>query len=214
MSYYRLPEHLGVCEVDGRLVMLDLRRDRYLELDARSAASFRSWRNGLSQDEASLARLLERGMLVPSDRPDVSGWTEHAIPHRSLLDTNLPPLHGTWSLLPELAATLWATRRRLKLGLEVAVGEVRRRKPAAARTDPHPHVARFRAARRLVPVATNCLTDSVALAAFLRRRKIGCDLVFGVKLDPFAAHCWLQTDEAVLNDAADKVAAFTPIMVV
>lgn len=212
MSHYRLPEHLGVCEIDRRLLMLDLRRDRYLELDAGSAASLRRWRNGLQEEEASLARLLERGMLVPSDRPDTSGWTEHAIPDRSMLD--LPEPRAPWSLLPELAATFLATRMRLRSGLEVAVMDIKRRKPATTLTDPRTHVARFRAARRFVPITPNCLTDSLALAACLSRRQIRCDLIFGVKLDPFAAHCWLQTDRAVLNDAADRVAAFTPIMVV
>lgn len=214
MPHFRLPDHLGVCEVDDRLLMLDLRRDRYFELDPGRAASFRLWRKGLLQDAAAVARLFERGMLVSTNRPDTSGWTEHEIPHRSLLDMATPPLRGAWSLLPEIATTLWRTRRRLKVGLEMAVKDIRRRKPVTIPTDPHRHVARFRATRRLVPVATNCLTDSLALSAFLARRNIGHDLVFGVKLDPFAAHCWLQNDQAVLNDAADTVAAFTPILVV
>jgi hypothetical protein len=38
-------------------------------------------------------------------------------------------------------------------------------------------------------------------------------LVFAVRLDPFAAHCWLQHDELVLNDAVDRVGAFTPVLV-
>ena len=63
-------------------------------------------------------------------------------------------------------------------------------------------------------MAPNCLTDSLALASFLSRRSVSWQLVFGVKLDPFAAHCWLQDDGAVLNDAADSVSTFTPILVI
>jgi hypothetical protein len=36
--------------------------------------------------------------------------------------------------------------------------------------------------------------------------------VFGVRLDPFAAHCWLQTDRLLLTDAADALGVFTPVL--
>jgi hypothetical protein len=36
--------------------------------------------------------------------------------------------------------------------------------------------------------------------------------VIGVKLNPFAAHCWLQVGDVVLNDLPERVAAFTPIL--
>lgn len=212
MRQYRLPDHLGVCDVDGRTLMLDLRRDRYFELDPGSALAIRHWRDG-RQDlpgDAALARLLERGLLIQAEPAPPA----RAVPHQSLMDQASSP-RPAWPLVPEIARTLWRVRRRLgRDGLEGAVEEVRSRKPQAGLGDPLPHVARFRAARRLVPVAPNCLADSLALSAFLARRTISFELVFGVKLDPFAAHCWLQDDKAILNDAADAVASFTPIMVV
>ena len=39
-------------------------------------------------------------------------------------------------------------------------------------------------------------------------------LVFAVMTRPFAAHCWVQLDETVLNDRLDHVRKFTPILVV
>jgi hypothetical protein len=65
-----------------------------------------------------------------------------------------------------------------------------------------------------LPTPPNCLADSLALSRFLSRRNVASAMVFGVKLDPFAAHCWLQQDDVILNDAADAVATFTPIMAV
>lgn len=217
MMHYRLPDHLGVCEVGDRTLMLDLRRDRYLELDPRTASAVRRWRevaDGSSKDSASLARLLDCGMLIPGEPLRTSASDQCAVPHRNFMDCP-QPFRKAWQLLPEIAATLWRVRRRLRHhGLEGAVGDVRFRKPCATRTNPLPDLALFRAARLLIPTAPNCLTDSLALSAFLSRRGISFKLVFGVKLDPFAAHCWLQNDEAILNDAADSVAAFTPILVV
>lgn len=216
MPDHRLPDHLGVCEVDGRILMLDLRRDRYLELDPGSASVLRRWRQGNADLEADpgFSQLVERGMLVPAESYQAPRWTETKVPAHSLLGRT--STHGApWAAVPEVAATLWSTRRRLRRkGLEAAVNEVRRRKAAAAAGDPLPYLARFRAARRLVPLAPNCLVDSLSLSALLCSRGVRCDLVFGVKLEPFAAHCWLQNDDAVLNDAADSVSTFTPILVV
>ena len=214
MDHYRLPVHLGLCEVDDRLLMLDLRRDRYFQIDPASTASLGQWRDNRLEEGEDLMRLLDRGLLVPSDRPTKSGWTEHLVPHRSLLDTSAPSAPASVLTLPELALTFWRARRSLKRGLEHSVDEMRRRKVPEPAGDALASVARFRAARRWIPVASNCLTDSIALAAFLARRSVRADLVFGVKLDPFAAHCWLQTDEVILNDAVDIVTSFTPILVV
>lgn len=216
MQHYRLPDYLGVCEVDDRILMLDLRRDRYFELDPRTACAVRRWRDesdGSSKDKA-LVQLLDCGMLIPAEPLRTSAPAPCAVPHRNFMDSP-QPLRNAWLLLPEIAETLWRVRRRLKRGgLEGAMADVRSRKPCATRTNPLPDLALFRAARLLIPMAPNCLTDSLALSAFLSRRSISFKLVFGVKLDPFAAHCWLQNDEAILNDAADSVAAFTPILVV
>jgi hypothetical protein len=35
--------------------------------------------------------------------------------------------------------------------------------------------------------------------------------VFGVMATPFAAHCWIQDDQAILNDHYDRVSRFAPI---
>jgi hypothetical protein len=58
------------------------------------------------------------------------------------------------------------------------------------------------------------LLDSLALLAFLRQRGLYADLVFGVIRQPFAAHCWVQARGVVLNDRLDRVAEFTPILVI
>lgn len=39
----------------------------------------------------------------------------------------------------------------------------------------------------------------------------GATLVFGVKLDPFAAHCWVERGDVLLNDRPERVERFAPI---
>ncbi len=49
---------------------------------------------------------------------------------------------------------------------------------------------------------------------FLGAEGIHPDWVFGVKTEPFDAHCWVQHGEIVLNDAPDRVRQYSPILVV
>lgn len=62
------------------------------------------------------------------------------------------------------------------------------------------------------PATGECLQRSAALIAFLRARGLAADWVFGVRLWPFAAHCWVQLDDVCLNDDVDHLKVFTPIM--
>ena len=74
--------------------------------------------------------------------------------------------------------------------------------------------SRFLAARRYLPVKPNCLVDSLALMRFLGPLAVGTTLIFGVKLEPFAAHCWVQFDSLLLNDRSDYVERFVPVRTV
>lgn len=85
---------------------------------------------------------------------------------------------------------------------------------AARREDVIFRAVRFLSARKLVPIKRNCLLDSLSLLLWLGPRRSSLALLFGVKLDPFAAHCWVQTDDLVVNDRVETVAAFTPVRII
>jgi hypothetical protein len=57
-----------------------------------------------------------------------------------------------------------------------------------------------------------CRFDSLALIEFLFSHRCLPLWVFGVKCEPFAAHCWVQDDNYILNDSVEYVQRFTPIM--
>jgi len=59
-----------------------------------------------------------------------------------------------------------------------------------------------------------CLFDALSLSEFLAGYEVFPHWVFGVQSRPFAAHCWLQLGDMVLNDTVDHVKRYTPIMVV
>jgi hypothetical protein len=70
---------------------------------------------------------------------------------------------------------------------------------------------------RLRVIATGpgqCLFDSLALKRFLAKYGLFPEWIFGVHLNPFAAHCWLQHGDTLVHDSLDFVRRFTPIMAV
>jgi hypothetical protein len=75
-------------------------------------------------------------------------------------------------------------------------------------------VAVFTQLRPFYPRAYLCLYDSLALLEFLSRHHYYPLWTFGVKSDPFGAHCWVQWRDLVLNDAVARVRQYTPIMTV
>lgn len=64
------------------------------------------------------------------------------------------------------------------------------------------------------PGQGQCLYRAYLLRAFLAGRGRGATWVFGVRTWPFSAHCWLQVGDVLLDDDLDRVALYTPIMVV
>jgi hypothetical protein len=58
----------------------------------------------------------------------------------------------------------------------------------------------FHALRPFYPRDYLCLFDSLALLEFLATQQLFPSWVFGVSVDPFEAHCWVQQDSTVLCD--------------
>jgi hypothetical protein len=59
-----------------------------------------------------------------------------------------------------------------------------------------------------------CLFDSLALIRFLSYYGVFPTCVIGVQTGPFGAHCWVQHEAVVFNDAPEYVRRYTPILTV
>jgi hypothetical protein len=214
VPHYALAPGLGYGLVDGEPVFLDLPADLYFLLDPPLRAAFDRLRNGdgtLPQAEA--AGLLDAGIVRQFPTRAPLAPAPAFIPEGSLADMELQAEAG-WTDLPEVALLLVRTRLAIRCGGlgRLAAARASRASPAdeqRARTLSR----RFEAARRRIPLARHCLTDSLALLHFLRRRSLSADLLFGVKRHPFAAHCWLQDRRMVLNDDSETARGFTPVLV-
>lgn len=218
MSRLGLAPSLSFCSIDGRTLFLDIERNRYFGLPPSASAAFHSLRKA-DGEETGIERideLFRLGIVRPvgAGGQDIEP-ARIAVPAQSLIEQETSP--ASFGPLAEIGIRIWITRRRIAHGRLPAliVGVKAGRRDAAQRSGVTADlVARFRAARRLIPVQPNCLLDSIALLHFLVRRGARADLVFGVRLDPFSAHCWLQNSEWIISDPAENCAGFTPILVV
>ena len=182
--------------VNGRPLFLDLHADSYFMLEAR--------------DEADLLRALRSEDPSSSTRP--VAFTRPTAQLQTSGATSLLRLTDVWLV----GLTLRQIRRSLArkpLALVIAGAQAKRARRGTT-VSPRLLANRFTASRRWLPQTPNCLTDSLALLAFLARHGATAELVFGAKLDPFAAHCWVQVDTLLLNDSIDRIEPFTPVAVI
>lgn len=203
--------------VGGRPVFMDERHDSYFVLEESTEAEFLELIDSNGAPEAGGSADLRSAL-----------GTEHGPPRITLAQ----PPHARCSLLDEMAAVskpgirdaLSVTLLLRRVRAEIAkrpIGEIlldltqdaAKVQLGTGEVDVVRDAARFVAARRLVPHAPNCLTDSLALVHWLGRPQ-GALLVFGVKLGPFGAHCWVQIGDLLLNDRLETVTQFRPVRVI
>ncbi len=238
MPPYLLAPHVYPCVSGQHVVLMDLERDKYVAVAPahRLAEWVRGWPVGTARAAAVdqypdadpdplVSQMLAYGMLV-SD-PHVGKPAVPITPVRpqgSLVEFDLDarPRAGAADLWRLAASHL---RARLSLALrpiQSIVEAVRERKARCAGQGAPADAMRLRARvtafARLRPlfytVRGACLLDSLTLLNFLSAEGIHPDWVFGVKTEPFDAHCWVQQGAMLLNDVPDRVRQYSPLLLV
>jgi Transglutaminase-like superfamily len=236
---YFLRDHAFFCLTSTFCFFLNLRTDKYLCTNTKAfrllgphiygwlADSEPGERAGasLSPDKTLLAEeLVDREILSRTQtdckeaRPTV--W---ALPLRTLVAHEKAP--STSYRLSRAAPFFWATASAnhslRKKPLESVIRLVRQRKESHVRTDLQLDIdvtseltAAFNALRSIFPRNYLCLFDSLSLINFLSHYDIFPTLVFGVRPEPFGAHCWVQAGDVALNDTVQHLREYTPIMAI
>ncbi|WP_343699750.1 lasso peptide biosynthesis B2 protein [Caulobacter sp.] len=140
-----------------------------------------------------------------------------------------PPLRTARAVLEDLAPAkrrkprMAHWRRAIAAGLASRLAEQRSfatRLPAAPRQRAPAAspglLADLDAFRRLqpwLPFDGACLFRSQLLRHYLVGLGHQVDWIFAVRTWPFAAHCWLQAGDLALDDEAERLVAYHPIMV-
>lgn len=235
---YFLSYDAYVCCTGHYCVFLDLTRDRYFSVrkDAldRIAHLIHGWPitcvpcnpTSTNPDDASLAEALVKAGVFCLQPTQTKPATRLVIsPQRtvpSLVDaTDLRQHQGT-KLRTKLDATAAMARAHFYLSRRT-MGDIARAfhrretrlTPPVTRAEVERAVELTRVFARCRPYFPRnylCMFDSLALQLYLSLYGLASLWVFGVREDPFLAHCWVQIDDMVLNDYADRVSTFTPIM--
>ena len=219
---YALPDGLFCCLVGDRFVFLDLPRDRYFCLREAQDAAFRALLDGsISKADAPLLDQMVAGQTLALVAADLVPTTCTAPPEATETMADAREAATAGRHLPRAACQLLVSAIALRrFHLEAIVDRFRHAKAKRLARSVRPSydlasIARaYRAIGLLVPMHDKCLMRSIALAHHLTDLGAVPDLVFGVRLQPFKAHCWVQLGTVLIVDRIDDVRLFTPILVV
>lgn len=213
---YDFAPGISACRPAERLILLDLRRDRYFALtDDGDAALSRLIADGVEDgDLPILAGLANQGLLVEAPagvRPSICPPARTARVKVVLPDAR----PSRWRSIQTTLAVLGARRALKAKGLVAMVADLGARRPAVdsgATQALYDIVAAFRGARGLISPLDQCLPRSIALARLLFGAGLQPEFIIGVAVQPFRAHCWVQYGDQLLVDDLDTVRQFTPIL--
>jgi hypothetical protein len=223
------------CTVGDQVILLDLRRNRYLSVGGHGMPTLEGQVRGWPANVTTLngpmpapvralaERLTAQGLLTDAASPATHHPTvEEATASLDTESADVGERLAAGQVIRFLqSATASALRLRLRsldaIATSVAATHARiaRSDRYASRADTLRIAATYERLRPFALTAEDkCLQDSLALMAFLAAEGATARWVIGVKTRPFGAHSWVQLGPTVLNDQHARVRHFTPILVV
>lgn len=236
-----LTKHTFICMTDGVLVFLDLHKDKYSCLESRhtkpiakllglanhskdeQAANIST----ISEDSAKVVKDLIENGLATSDPH--KGKPAEFIPADTELKEMLgyPPGEGPKINIGHVfnffKALIIAKISRRFLPIEYTVNRVKRRKERHyAKSNAQPEYERinelvevYKILKPLfVTVKDECLFNSLFLIEFLACYRVYPSWYFGVRLNEFYAHAWVQGENTIYDDFITSTSQNQPIMTV
>ncbi len=234
---YFLSVHVYCCEFDDGAILLDLRSDTYIGIDAQHLSNLRArignWPDSdrsdrevephdVSASECLLLDLLSRGVLTttPTSRqssPAPNPTTALTVTSSESTRSGIPLTNIAQFFIALLVVMSCLKRNRLP----ALLGWLRQRQSSIHRGNV---VTREEIVKRLASFLRlriwcytahqRCLFDSLVLTVFLTNAKIPCTFVIGVASKPFLAHSWVQIGDSVLNDTAEHTQNFKTILTI
>jgi hypothetical protein len=219
-------------QVDGRVVLLDLRTDSYKVLDSVASSMWaaltgeRDWattRRVFAEDYAAPHERLDRdftafartcrsqGLLRQDDDPPVSWPAQDG-------QVQVAPGRAAGRLLPgtvRAVAAFYETRRRLaRDGFAPTYARYAQLPSGPNGVSLARALARFGRAEHFFVARrapNDCLVRSLSLFRFLCEEGVPAEHVIGVCRMPFQAHAWVECEGRPILDERGHSGAFTPI---
>ena len=236
MSYQMAPE-VFACITGRQCMFLDLRQDRYLSVQRTVMDSLAPHIHGWQLPPASPPRSAAHHgeiMQLAADLIAAGILQPYRVRTHTRTSPSCPAAQDFTSLTSQgiesdthparfriIAALIYADHLlrhvalwRIVQRMSAMASTVRNRPRSDSVMTANALTNSFRRSRPWYPRNYLCLFDSLALMLFLLRSGIHAQWVFGVREDPFGAHCWIQCGPVVLNEYLDRTCLYTPIMVV
>lgn len=208
--------------VNGRSVFLDVHRGRYFAISPELDREFRTVLESSGKcdvSEALAERLCRAGIARLQPDPGATlAPLALKIPPISAADLRIgwPGLRGACAAVSShLYAGVFLKSASLVDVVESVRGARSRlsRAPTRWHADDRQIASAFAWSNRLFSSNERCLQRSLGAIWLLLARGIEANLVFGVRLNPFLAHSWVQTPAQLVTDDCEHVRTFTPILV-
>ena len=218
---FALREGVHYCVANQRVALLDLNANALFCLPPDLDDSFQSWACGDTDQAYKLEPLFDRGILVRTNSEQAPAPCPKLTFPRRTWDPFLAPSPSAPGVLAAVGTQV-ATMAALKLmPISRLLKRMASRKQAAIlRADPTADPKALRAltemaaSRAFVATQDKCVRWSIAMSRHLRGAQAYPELVFGIRLEPFSAHAWVQFEDMILSDTADHAAQYTPLLVV
>ena len=231
-SRYWLSHDVFYGDVGDGVVLLDLRRNRYLGLPEAQTAMLTGLVAGwplrdtvdTSENYDARRQRLANGLVQ-------SGLLSHTQPRSEVIAKPLAAVDTLRSIdlrtartrIPPTAYARFAAaflRSRLVFSgctLRGVIGYLRRRKSKSLEEPSRGRLAElvghFLILRTFAYTSKDrCVLDCLVLSEFLRLHGVESTFVIGVATRPFEAHCWLQVGGTLLHDEVETVANYVPIL--
>jgi hypothetical protein len=229
VTEYFLPSHVHFCSRGDDFVFLDVKQDDYILVNGKAAAALSVLLLPGRAEEVrtdctdALQELLQGGLLI-TDRSKGKDLrtTSATLAMEPLIDPEAAPRtrFNAVNVYRFITACTTAAIRLRRLPLDQTVRAVELRKQRRKSSQPFDTdqardlTAIFDTLRALFPRNYLCLYDSLALLEFLAQYQIFPTWVFGVRLEPWQAHCWVQEGHFIFNEGVEEAAGYTPIMTI
>lgn len=241
VTRYYISRHVHFAADDDSVVFMDVRSDQYSMLIGDKARAFSSL---LARAPQGTLRVITLDSTLPSDVQRRNSELVSELLTNRILTTESDgappiladiPLPEEDLLLPHhptpqtvrirdvfrfFVACVVSTWRLRYTTIEQTLLTVERRKLFRAANGP----LDLSEARRLVGVFTRlrplfprnylCLFDSLALLEFLAQHSCFPSWVFAVKIEPWAAHCWVQDGTVAFNQDTAEARTYRPVMII
>ncbi|MDF0491133.1 lasso peptide biosynthesis B2 protein [Sphingobium sp. H39-3-25] len=211
-------ENLHHCFCGGRAIFLDAAAGRYFCLPPAGETAFEAFVRGAANPE-QIDWLRCRNILTIQPAAVTSATPSHP----NALDTSAPvalPFDANAGLIALATVERLSALLILKINGFPRIYRHLARKRRATRlsggtgtsSNVDAVVGAFAATDFLFGRTNTCLPRSLAFLSMCNRRGYYPQLVIGVRVNPFTAHCWIQDQSRILTDSVDQVRIFTPIL--